>query len=139
MPLRSVVEASLLLTASRRKPKEVPVDLPDFRQGLAVVGEKVRGEQILVNLLSNAFEAQDPGTNPWVRLGISADVDCVTLTVTDNELQLTPQAQLFGPSPPASHRASGWGWSFPAKSPPSGRGSDGDNPVPGQGATFRLC
>ena len=141
VPLRPVIQASLLLTASRRKAAEIPVHLPDLPEGLSVIGEQVRVEQILVNLLTNAFEAQEGRPDPWIRIGVDADGDRVTLTVSDNGPGLSPQAagQLFAPF--ATSKAQGLGLGLViSRDIARDFGGDltADAPAPGQGATFRL-
>lgn len=140
VPLRPVIEASLLLTASRRKASDMPVHLPDIPEDLAVAGEQVRVEQILVNLLTNAFEAQDASPDPWIRIGIQAG-EHVTLTVADNGPGLPPQVrdQLFAPF--ATSKAQGLGLGLVISRDIArdlGGELTADDPVPGQGATFRL-
>lgn len=141
VPLRPVIWTSLMLTASRRKAGDIPVHLPDIPDALAVIGEQVRVEQILVNLLTNAFEAQEGCPDPWIRIGVQADDARVTLTVADNGPGLSPQAagQLFAPF--ATSKAQGLGLGL-VISRDIARDFGGDlsaaDPVPGQGATFHL-
>lgn len=141
VPLRPVIEASLMLTASRRKASDMPVHLADIPEDLSVIGERVRVEQILVNLLTNAFEAQEARPDAWVRIGIEADGGQVVLTVTDNGPGLSPQVrdQLFAPF--ATSKAQGLGLGLViSRDIARDFGGDltSDDPVPGQGATFRL-
>ena len=139
--LRPVIEASLLLTASRRKASDMPVHLPEIPEGLAVVGEQVRVEQILVNLLTNASEAQEGSADPWIRIGVHAEAERVTLTVSDNGPGLSPQVrnQLFAPF--ATSKAQGLGLGLVISRDIArdfGGELTADDPKPGQGATFRL-
>lgn len=139
--LRPVIEASLMLTASRRKASDMPVHLPPIPHELAVIGEQVRVEQILVNLLTNAFEAQENAPDPWIRIGVDATGDRVTLTVADNGAGLSPQVreQLFAPF--ATSKAQGLGLGLVISRDIArdlGGELTADAPVPGQGATFRL-
>lgn len=141
VPLRAVIESSLLLTASRRKAGDIPVHLPVIPEGLAVVGEQVRVEQILVNLLTNAFEAQEGRADAWIRIGVEADTDRVTLTVADNGPGLSPQVrdQLFAPF--ATSKAQGLGLGLVISRDIArdlGGDLNADDVVHGQGATFRL-
>lgn len=141
VPLRPAIEASLLLTASHRKAADTPVRLPDIPAGLSVVGERVQVEQVLVNLLTNAFEAQEGSPDPWIRIGVHANDDQVELTVRDNGPGLPPQVrdQLFAPF--ATSKAQGLGLGL-VISRDIARDFGGDlaagDAVPGQGATFRL-
>ncbi|MCZ0962259.1 sensor histidine kinase [Paracoccus benzoatiresistens] len=139
--LRPVIEASMLLTASLRKASDMPVHLPEIPEGLAVTGERVRVEQILVNLLTNASEAQEGRADAWIRIGVQADADRVTLTVSDNGPGLSPQVrdQLFAPF--ATSKAQGLGLGLVISRDIArefGGELSADDPVPGQGATFRL-
>ncbi|WP_103171094.1 ATP-binding protein [Paracoccus sp. SY] len=141
VPLRSAIDASLMLTTSRRKAGDMPVHLPAIPDSLAVLGERVRVEQILVNLLANAFEAQEGCADPWIRIGVEEDGDHVALTVSDNGPGLSPQviAQLFAPF--ATSKAQGLGLGL-VISRDIARDLGGEliaeAPVAGQGATFRL-
>lgn len=141
VPLRPVIEASLLLTASRRRSTDMPVHLPDLPEDLAVTGEQVRLEQILVNLLTNAFEAQDHSPDPWIRISVDVRGDVVTLGVADNGPGLPPQAaaQLFAPFATSKPQGLGLGLVI-ARDIARDFGGElaADDPVPGQGATFRL-
>ena len=141
VPLRPVIEASLLLTASRRKASDMPVHLPGIPDDLAVIGEQVRLEQILVNLLTNAFDAQDRSPDPWTRIGVKVRDDEVTLTVADNGPGLPPQAeaQLFAPFATSKPQGLGLGLVI-ARDIARDFGGDltAADPVPGQGATFHL-
>lgn len=141
VPLRSVIEASLLLTASRRKASDMPVHLPGTDADVAVIGEQVRLEQILVNLLTNAFEAQAASPDPWIRIHVVADADDVILTVSDNGPGLSDRIrdQLFAPF--ATSKAQGLGLGLVISRDIArdfGGDLSADGPVPGQGATFRL-
>ncbi|MDQ1898867.1 ATP-binding protein [Paracoccus sp. WLY502] len=141
VPLRSAIDASLMLTTSRRKAGDTPVRLPAIPERLAVLGERVRVEQILVNLLANAFEAQEGCSDPWISIGVEEERDHVTLTVSDNGPGLSPQmsAQLFAPF--ATSKAQGLGLGLViSRDIARDLGGDliADAPVPGQGATFRL-
>ncbi|WP_230312530.1 sensor histidine kinase [Paracoccus lichenicola] len=141
VPLRPVIEASLMLTASRRKAGDMPVHLPGIPDGLAVTGEQVRVEQILVNLLTNAFEAQEGCADPGIRLGVEAGADRVTLTVSDNGPGLPPQVrdQLFAPFATSKPQGLGLGLVISRDiARDLGGELTADDPVPGQGATFRL-
>lgn len=97
-------EASLLLSASRRAADRVRLIAPEIPPGLRVMAEKVRLEQVLVNLLQNAHEALHDRPAPEIRVTLSRSVDAagvrwITCTVADNGPGLAPEVagNLFSP------------------------------------------
>lgn len=107
-------EASMLLSASRRVADRVRLVAPRIPPGLMVLAEKVRLEQVLVNLLQNAHEALSEVATPetrgaagsWspeirvdVRLWQENGQKWVTVTVADNGPGLDPEVaeNLFQP------------------------------------------
>lgn len=139
--LQGSIQASLMLTASRRRASAMRFDLPELPDDLFVHAESVRLEQILVNLLTNAHDAQHDCPDPWIRLRASWDAATVTLTITDNGpgLDTDGAARLFTPF--ATDKPQGMGLGL-VISRDIARDFGGDltlDPaVPGQGATFRL-
>ena len=139
--LDQAIQASLMLTASRRRASAMRFDLPELPDNLCVRAESVRLEQILVNLLTNAHDAQQDCADPWIRLAASWDADAVTLTITDNGPGLDAEgaARLFTPF--ATDKPQGMGLGL-VISRDIARDFGGDltlDPAsPGQGATFRL-
>lgn len=99
VPLSSVIEGTLLLAGDRIRDM-VQVDcLPDDA-ALEVVGDRVRLEQILLNLLQNAAEALDGAKAPLIILTVSCRGDGdVLVTVTDNGPGIDPALadQIFTP------------------------------------------
>ncbi len=141
VPLRQVIDASLLLTASRRKSNDMPIHVPPIPDDLSVRGEQVRVEQILVNLLTNALEAQERVKDPWIRLEYDVLPDHVVVSITDNGPGLPGQIvpQLFLPFVTSKTRGLGLGLLI---SRDIARDFGGDlvaeAPQPDKGATFRL-
>ncbi len=139
--LQGSIQASLMLTASRRRANAMRFDLPDLPDDLFVHAESVRLEQILVNLLTNAHDAQHDRPDPWIRLRANWDAATVTLTITDNGpgLDADGAARLFTPF--ATDKPQGMGLGL-VISRDIARDFGGDltlDPAtPGQGATFRL-
>lgn len=77
------VEGALLLVSSRMRDEGVAVE----RTGQARVsaqGDRIRLEQVLVNLLQNAFEALGDQADARIGLDISTTDDLVVIAVTDN-------------------------------------------------------
>lgn len=100
VPLAPALEVAALLTAGRRKADRIRLDLPDVPAELAVQGETVRLEQILVNLMQNAQEALADRPEPRiVRVRVDADATRVRIAVEDNGPGLSPEVagQLFTP------------------------------------------
>lgn len=139
--LADAIQASLMLTASRRRTSAMDFALPDLPPDLAVRAEAVRLEQILVNLLTNAHDAQEGGTDPRIAIAVQADDARVTLTIRDNGpgLSSAMAAQLFTPF--ATDKPQGLGLGL-VISRDIARDFGGElnalPPEPGQGAAFRL-
>ncbi len=139
--LADAIQASLMLTASRRRTSAMAFDLPDLPPDLAVRAEAVRLEQILVNLLTNAHDAQEGRSDPRIAIAVQADNARVTLTIRDNGPGLSPEmaAQLFTPF--ATDKPQGLGLGLVISRDIArdfGGELDAMTPEPGQGAAFRL-
>lgn len=139
--VRDVIEASLLLTASRRRVEGARLVRDDGPQGLTVLAEAVRLEQILVNLIQNAQEALIGRPDPEIRIAVAQDGDQVVLTVSDNGPGLSPEirANLFIPFSTSKPDGVGLGLVI-AQGIARDFGGEltADPSVEGQGATFRL-
>jgi two-component system C4-dicarboxylate transport sensor histidine kinase DctB len=97
--LREVLEASVLLTASRRRAEGAHLHLPEIPPGTLVRVEAVRLEQVLVNLIQNAQEALTGQKGGAITLAFEARPEAFLLTVADNGPGLPPEieAQLLTP------------------------------------------
>ncbi len=97
--LKETVDSSVLLNRSRLRDNKVKLVREAIDAKLRVMGGRVRLEQVLVNLLQNAFEALEETPNAEVRLSVTGDEDWVWLRVADNGPGLKPDvlAQLFTP------------------------------------------
>lgn len=93
----------------------VRYETPDIPPGLAVRGDKVRIEQILVNLLQNATEALAGHPDPRIRITLALEenedgkAQALRLVIADNGPGIAPEiaARLFTPF--ATSRAEGLG------------------------------
>jgi CheY-like chemotaxis protein len=79
------------------KRHELRLELPDLP--VMVLGDEVRLEQILVNLLTNAAKYTDPGGD--IALAVTTSIDNVHIKVTDNGIGMSPEVldrifELFG-------------------------------------------
>jgi C4-dicarboxylate-specific signal transduction histidine kinase len=113
VPVATAFQAAVALVGAEARRRRVTLDCPDVLEGLAVLGQQVRVEQVLVNLLRNATDAcaeQDGGT-----VTLQAEVDAaaghVLLRVTDNGPGLSEavQARLFEPFFTTKRRGDGLG------------------------------
>lgn len=139
--LREVIEASVLLTASRRRAEGARLVLPDLSRDIIVMAEAVRLEQVLVNLIQNAQEALTGQPDPEIRLGVERDGGQVTLTVADNGPGLSSAARAALFTPFASTKPDGLGLGLVIAETiirDFGGRLVADPDRAGQGAVFRL-
>lgn len=87
--LDAVIAGALLLVGDRFRAAGVALDLPPDGQPLVRAG-RVRLEQVLVNLLTNALEAVRDTPDPRVEVRVDPAGDRVSLTVTDNGPGIDP-------------------------------------------------
>lgn len=140
-PLREVIEASVLLTASRRRAEGARILLPQIPPDLTVMVEAVRLEQVLVNLIQNAQEALSGRPDPQIALQLTDLGATVELAVSDNGPGLTPEiaGQLFMPFATSKPYGLGLGLVIAQGILRDFGGDLSADPVaPGQGATFRM-
>jgi two-component system, NtrC family, C4-dicarboxylate transport sensor histidine kinase DctB len=98
VPLRQVIDGALLLLGDRVTQLAIDLALPpEPMQDLIVRGEHVALEQVLVNLLQNAFDATGKGGK--VSIDINESGQFRKLSVSDNGAGLTTdqRASLFQP------------------------------------------
>ena len=86
-PLRidKVVKVALVTCRARFRDNGVQLIVPQAPTDLKIYGREVQIEQILFNLLQNAFDAvvDQPGEK-WVRLEVGSSHDSVVISVTDS-------------------------------------------------------
>jgi len=95
-----VVEGAVLLLRSRfaLQMDQLDIAMPDAT--LEVMGNRIRLEQVLINLLQNALEAVAPkGPDGRVEVRVSEEGETVRLTIADNGPGIAPDilADLFTP------------------------------------------
>ncbi|WP_260582728.1 ATP-binding protein [Sphingopyxis sp. PET50] len=78
-----VIDGALLLVGDRIRENGVAIEHTGEVAGLHCVADRVRLEQILVNLLQNALDALGSRSDPRIRIATSAESD-IAITVADN-------------------------------------------------------
>jgi two-component system C4-dicarboxylate transport sensor histidine kinase DctB len=78
-----VIEGALLLTSARARAMGVKIDI---RHGDAaiVIADRIRLEQVVVNLLQNALDALAPVSAPKILIEVTRDGDMTNLVIADN-------------------------------------------------------
>ncbi|HYG27651.1 MAG TPA: ATP-binding protein [Caulobacteraceae bacterium] len=107
--VEEAINGALLLIGSRARQQGVRIEPDGALEGVVVMAERVRLEQVLVNLLQNALEAVAGAENGVIRLTVRSTARKVRIIVTDNGPGLTPEttANLFTPF--VTTKASGLG------------------------------
>ncbi|WP_426035407.1 ATP-binding protein [Cypionkella sp. TWP1-2-1b2] len=139
--VKDAIDASVMLTASRRRDEGARLVIEGASPDLMVRAEAVRLEQVLVNLIQNAQEALAGRPDPEIRITVAADGTHVTISVVDNGPGLRPDiaAQLFTPF--ATSKPDGLGLGLVIAQDiirDLGNELTVDPPQPGEGATFRI-
>ncbi|WP_027664152.1 ATP-binding protein [Rhizobium leguminosarum] len=98
--LKDVIEGAVMLLRSRfaGRMDTLDIDLPPAE--LQVMGNRIRLEQVLINLLQNALEAVAPKAGEGrVEVRTATDAGMVTVTVADNGPGIPPEIRkgLFTP------------------------------------------
>ncbi|WP_376703702.1 sensor histidine kinase [Mesorhizobium sp. ISC25] len=88
--LRGVIEGAVMLLRSRFAGRldALAIDLPP--PSLKVMGNRVRLEQVLINLFQNALEALDGRDDAHVQVSVEETADGVTVAVSDNGPGIPP-------------------------------------------------
>jgi len=79
-----VIEGALLLLGSRFRQTVGKITTETPPAGLKVHGNRIRLEQVLINLMQNALEATEGGPSSRISVGYAVADDEVQLTVADN-------------------------------------------------------
>ncbi|WP_416358272.1 sensor histidine kinase [Aureimonas phyllosphaerae] len=136
--LAEAVDGAIMVLQGRLDAAGVPIECGANLGDHDVVGERVRLEQVLVNLLQNALDAMEGQEDGRIAIEAHARDDIVELTVRDNGPGIPPErlATLFTPFSTSKPRGLGlglvivkdilseWGGTLEAAS------------WPGEGATF---
>jgi two-component system C4-dicarboxylate transport sensor histidine kinase DctB len=93
------IDGALLLVAGRLRENGIELERRRAPAGLAVLAERNRLEQVVLNILQNAVEALEGVPDPTLTLGVSVKGKQVTIHITDNGPGVAPavQTRLFTP------------------------------------------
>lgn len=90
IPLKDAVDGAMLLVSTHRHRHAIGIDVQDIDPAMQVYAERIRLEQVLINLLQNAVEALVDRIDPRIWLRIAYDDRQVVVTVSDNGPGLHP-------------------------------------------------
>ncbi|MBC8718274.1 sensor histidine kinase [Ochrobactrum sp. Marseille-Q0166] len=79
-----LIEGTLLIMGDRFRSAGVKLDVTADKCDVEVLANRVRLEQVLVNLLQNALDAVGDQSSPHIAFSVTEDDQFVTLTVADN-------------------------------------------------------
>jgi two-component system C4-dicarboxylate transport sensor histidine kinase DctB len=93
-----VIDGALLLIGDRVRAVGATVEREGEQAGIRVVADRVRLEQVVINLLQNALDALEGRADPVVRISVTY-ADRVTVEIDDNGpgIQEAISDQLFTP------------------------------------------
>lgn len=80
----TAIDGALLLVGSSLRHSGVALDRPERNPDLKLWADRIRIEQILVNLLRNAIDAVDGRPDPRIAIGIGACAERIDILVADN-------------------------------------------------------
>ena len=94
--LRACVSSALSMMEPQLKARIVKITRGLPRQAVMVMADRIRLEQVIINLLRNALDATKDTDNPQIDILLSAG-ETATLTVRDNGHGITDLDNLFEP------------------------------------------
>ncbi len=134
----AALDGALLLLGARLRERNIELQRIG-PSGLWVQAERVRLEQVLINLIQNAAEAVEGVERPWVRCMIDDGDEHVILRVADNGPGLSPaiREKLFTPF--ATDKTAGTGLGLViSRDIVSGFGGELEHEPSRAGAVFRV-
>lgn len=97
----AAIDGALLLLGGRLRASRVEIVRTHGPDGVSVIADRFRLEQVIVNLIQNAVEALDEavGPDPRLEVKITARGKAVQIAIADNGPGITPEvaANLFTP------------------------------------------
>lgn len=147
VPVAAAFEAAVALVSAEARRRRVTITCPPVPDGLAVLGQQVRIEQVLVNLLRNGIDAcaEQGGGTVTLQADVQASTGQALLCVTDSGPGLSDDvlARLFEPFFTTKRRGDGLGLGLSISASIAnalgGSLQGGNRPEPeGGGAQFTL-
>ena len=136
--LDTSLDGASLLLGSRLREQAIHLSRSG-PHGLWVAAERVRLEQVLINLIQNAAESVAGRSQPLIRCRIETEADRVTIRVSDNGPGLSPaiREKLFTPF--ATDKPAGMGLGLViSRDIVTGFGGELDYEPSAEGAVFRI-
>ncbi len=113
VPVAAAFQAAVALVSAEARRQRVAIDCPPVPSGLAVLGQQVRVEQVLVNLLRNGIDAsaEQGGGTVTLQAEVEAEAGQALLRVSDDGPGLGDEvlARLFEPFFTTKRRGDGLG------------------------------
>ena len=97
LDVRNSISAALSMMEPQLKRRQVRITRNMPREAVMVLGDRVRLEQVLINLLRNAIDATKAVDAPQVDILLTADNDSARITVRDNGPGVADLDKLFEP------------------------------------------
>nr|WP_298098208.1 ATP-binding protein [uncultured Shinella sp.] len=109
--VREVIDGAILLLRSRFTGRLERLIIAPMPEDLQVIGNRLRLEQVLINLFQNALEAVEPRADGRVDVRVTVHAQDVVMTVADNGPGLSTAilAQLFEPFNTSKEKGLGLG------------------------------
>ena len=96
MPYSARVSAALSMMEPQLKRRQVKITRNSPREPVVILGDRLRLEQVIINLLRNALDATKSSLDPQVDILLSAG-ETATLTIRDNGPGVDDLDALFEP------------------------------------------
>jgi C4-dicarboxylate-specific signal transduction histidine kinase len=97
--VRALVEETLVFCQERLKMSSIRSEVPEIAEDLRIQCRRVQVSQVLLNLVTNAFDAVEGGPAPWIRIEVAPTREGVAIRVGDSGpgVPEAARARLFEP------------------------------------------
>lgn len=138
--LGEAIDGALLLIGDRIRAAGVRLDRSPLAEDPKVIADKMRLEQILINLMQNALDALKDTPNPCIAITVDAG-NSIVVTIADNGPGLSPEiaGSLFTPFVTSKADGLGLGLGIARDIAREFGGSLTVAETPLGGAAFRIC